>query len=47
MLLMASLLRFGALPVPADPDDPTDAELDAIRDKVAEYQEVFLTVELG
>jgi len=43
MLLMASLLRFGALPVPADPAAPTEAELAAIRDKVAAYQEVFLT----
>ncbi len=43
MLLMASLLKFGALPVPSDPANPTETELDAIRDKVDEYQQVFLT----
>ncbi|QJU54985.1 asparaginase domain-containing protein [Herbiconiux sp. KACC 21604] len=43
ILLMASLLKIGALPVPADPDAPTAAELDAIRSKVAEYQVVFDT----
>jgi hypothetical protein len=43
MLLMASLMKFGALPVPADPENPTADELQAIRDKVAEYQKVFLT----
>ncbi|MDR7520320.1 MAG: asparaginase domain-containing protein [Armatimonadota bacterium] len=43
ILLMACLLRFGALPLPADPDRPTDAELEAIRRKVAEYQAVFDT----
>jgi hypothetical protein len=43
MLLMASLMKFGALPVPADPENPTADELQAIRDKVAEYQQVFLT----
>lgn len=43
LLLMACLLRFGALPTPRDPDRPTDAELDAIRRKVAEYQAVFNT----
>ena len=43
ILLMASLLKFGALPVPADPTAPTEAELDAIRAKVAAYQEVFLS----
>jgi hypothetical protein len=41
MLLMACLLRFGTLPLPADRDDPTTAELDAIRAKVARYQAVF------
>ncbi|GAA2234031.1 hypothetical protein N1031_09350 [Herbiconiux moechotypicola] len=43
ILLMAALLKFGALPVPADPDAPTEAELAAIRSKVAEYQTVFDT----
>jgi hypothetical protein len=43
LLLMACLLRFGALPPPADPERPTDDEIDAIRRKVAEYQAVFDT----
>jgi L-asparaginase len=43
LLLMACLLRFGALPLPADPERPTEAELDAIRRKVAAYQAVFDT----
>ena len=43
MLLMACLLRFGALPLPADRDNPTAPELDAIRAKVAIYQAVFDT----
>lgn len=43
LLLMACLLRFGALPTPADPERPTDEEIRAIRQKVAEYQAVFDT----
>jgi hypothetical protein len=43
ILLMASLLKFGALPVPSDPEAPTPAELDAIRARTAEYQSVFDT----
>jgi L-asparaginase len=43
VLLMASLLKLGTLPVPADPDNPTEDELDAIRTKVAAYQDIFLT----
>ncbi|GLK16183.1 asparaginase domain-containing protein [Herbiconiux flava] len=43
ILLMACLLKFGALPLPADPEAPTPAELDAIRAAVAEYQTVFDT----
>ena len=43
LLLMACLMRFGGLPPAADPDRPTDAELAAIRSKVAEYQAVFDT----
>ncbi|MDF2443380.1 MAG: L-asparaginase [Subtercola sp.] len=41
ILLMASLLKFGTLPLPADADAPTPVELDAIRAKVAEYQQIF------
>jgi L-asparaginase len=43
MLLLASLMRLGSLPPCADPDHPRDAELAAIRAKVAEYQEIFDT----
>jgi L-asparaginase/Glu-tRNA(Gln) amidotransferase subunit D len=41
LLLMACLLRFGALPAAADPANPTDAELAASRDALATYQAVF------
>lgn len=43
MLLMACLMRFGSLPPAADPDHPTEAEKDAIREKLIEYQRVFDT----
>jgi L-asparaginase len=43
LLLMASLMRFGSLPPAADPDNPTPAEVAAIRAKLAEYQAVFDT----
>jgi L-asparaginase len=43
LLLMACLLKFGSLPAAKDPDKPTSAELDAIRNAVAAYQEVFDT----
>jgi len=41
LLLMACLMKFGSLPLPADRDHPNDAELDAIRTKVAAYQGIF------
>jgi L-asparaginase len=41
LLLMAALMRFGALPPAADPDRPTTAEAAAIREKVALYQRIF------
>ena len=41
LLLLACLMRFGALPPAADPDRPTQAEIAAIRDKLAAYQGVF------
>ena len=40
-LLMACLMKFGSLPAAKNPDKPTSAELDAIRQAVAAYQEVF------
>ena len=43
LLLMAALMKFGALPPAADPDAPTEAEVDAIKSRVAAYQEVFDT----
>ena len=43
LLLMASLMRYGALPPAADPSQPTRAELDAIKAKLAHYQQVFDT----
>ncbi|MDB6128209.1 MAG: hypothetical protein JWM35_2105, partial [Verrucomicrobia bacterium] len=43
VLLMACLLRFGALPPAENPGNPTAAELAATREKIARYQEVFDT----
>jgi L-asparaginase len=43
LLLMACLMKFGALPPAADPDNPTSAESVAVREKVAEYQAIFNT----
>ena len=43
LLLMAGLMKFGSLPVPSDPEHPTERELDAIRTRVASYQAVFDT----
>ena len=43
LLLMACLMRFGSLPPAVNPEQPTKAELDAIRRKLAEYQAVFDT----
>jgi len=43
LLLMASIMKFGSLPLPADPENPTEAETDAIKEKLAEYQTVFDT----
>lgn len=43
ILLMACLLRFGALPPAKDPMNPTPDEVAAVAAKVAQYQEVFDT----
>jgi len=43
LLLMACLMKFGSLPLPSDPERPTEGELDAIRTTVASYQAVFDT----
>ena len=41
LLLMACLLRFGALPPAADADRPTTAEIAATEEAIAQYQAVF------
>lgn len=41
LLLMACLLRLGALPPAHDPDHPTTAELRATREALDQYQAVF------
>jgi hypothetical protein len=41
LLLMACLMKFGALPPAANPDQPTTEETAAVRKKVAKYQAVF------
>jgi hypothetical protein len=43
LLLMACLMRFGSLPAAADPDNPSPAEVEATRAKLAQYQAVFDT----
>jgi len=43
LLLMASLMKLGSLPIAADPAAPTPAEREATAAAVARYQELFLT----
>jgi L-asparaginase len=43
LLLMACLMKFGSLPVAADPAAPTPAEVEAHKVVVARYQQVFDT----
>ncbi len=43
ILLMACMMKLGALPPAANPEEPTDAELRAIQARLREYQEVFDT----
>jgi L-asparaginase len=43
LLLMASLMKLGALPTAADPLHPTPAEVAATRERVAEFQRLFDT----
>jgi L-asparaginase len=43
LLLMACLMKLGSLPPAVDPADPTSAELEAVRMKLAAYQSVFDT----
>lgn len=41
VLLMAALLKLGALPLAADPTNPTDSEVQATRHALARYQQIF------
>jgi hypothetical protein len=43
LLLMACLMKLGALPAAANPDQPTVEETAAVCEKVAEYQAIFNT----
>jgi hypothetical protein len=43
LLLMAALLKLGALPAAADPANPTPAEAAAATARLAEYQDIFNT----
>ncbi|MGN6127973.1 MAG: asparaginase domain-containing protein, partial [Humibacter sp.] len=43
LLLMASLMKFGSLPIAADPSNPSDTEKAATIEAVKRYQEIFLT----
>jgi L-asparaginase len=43
LLLMACLMKLGSLPPAADPTNPTSAEIDAVKSKLATYQSVFNT----
>ena len=43
LLLMVCLMKFGALPPAANPDQPTAEETAAVRERVAKYQAIFNT----
>jgi L-asparaginase/Glu-tRNA(Gln) amidotransferase subunit D len=43
LLLMASLLKFGALPAASDPRHPTKPERDAVLARIVNYQAIFDT----
>ena len=43
LLLMATLMKFGAPPPAVDPRSPTEEEEQRVRDKIRLYQEVFNT----
>ena len=43
LLLMAVLMKLGSLPPAVDPANPTPAETDAVKAKLAEYQVLFNT----
>jgi L-asparaginase len=43
LLLMACLMKLGSLPPAADSANPTRAEIDAVKAKLAAYQTIFNT----
>jgi L-asparaginase len=43
LLLMASMMKFGSLPVAKDPQRPNAAEKKAVQELVTQYQEIFDT----
>ena len=43
LLLMACLIKFGCLPLAVDPAKPTEAETEATKKRLKQYQEVFDT----
>lgn len=43
LLLMATLMKFGSLPLATDPRNPTPLEKEATREKIKQYQAVFST----
>jgi len=43
LLLKAAMLKFGSLPVAADPRKPTFPERKAVQAKIKHYQELFMT----
>ncbi len=43
LLLMACLMKYGALPPAADSANPTSGERDAVKEKLALYEEAFRT----
>ena len=43
LLLMAALMKLGALPVAIDPDHPTEAEKQATTAAIKAYQQIFDT----
>ena len=43
LLLIASMMKFGSVPVAVDPANPTSAETQAVKKLIAQYQEIFDT----
>ncbi len=43
LLLMACLMKFGSLPSAAAPENPTQAEMEAVKAKLVSFQEIFDT----